>query len=253
MRSYGYAVIERVKGKAAGDVTVLLENGTFGGEELLKELLANFDKSLFQAIFSFNLQGLQNIHQMKGDDIGRFLFSAGALGTERLAKTEAALQKELDLRFKPGGKKPLLNEKLQALRDLNGELKTASAKNQEYERLIEKREVLQQEMMEMTESLHRVKEEAEKLKEWQKIKLLVQEEKWIYTELEKMGDIKFPARGIEQLEMLNQSIRHLMAQQSNLETRIENLKIEIGSVQPNTSLLNCESEMMVKLDQIPRL
>jgi uncharacterized protein YhaN len=117
--SHGGAVIERVKGKAAGDVKVALDNGRMGGEELLKELTGNFDKSLFQAIFSFNLHGLQNIHQMKGEEIGKFLFSAGTLGTERLSKSEAVLQKELDIRFKPSGKKPLLNEKLQALHDIH--------------------------------------------------------------------------------------------------------------------------------------
>ena len=105
-----------------------MDNGTIGGEELLKELVANFDKSLFQAIFSFNLHGLQNIHQMKGEEIGKFLFSAGTLGTERLAKTEEFLQKELDTRFKPSGKKPLLNEKLQALHELQWRIENSSSK-----------------------------------------------------------------------------------------------------------------------------
>ena len=87
---FGFVVIERVKGKAAGDVTVTLEDGTTGGEELLQQLLSNIDKGLFQAIFSFNLHGLQNIHQMKGEELGKFLFSTGTLGTERLSKTEVS-------------------------------------------------------------------------------------------------------------------------------------------------------------------
>ena len=53
----GKVVIERVKGKAVGDVSVRLENGRTEGEELLKELLSSIDKNLFQAIYSFNLQG----------------------------------------------------------------------------------------------------------------------------------------------------------------------------------------------------
>jgi uncharacterized protein YhaN len=40
--NFGGAVIERVKGKAAGDVNVMIDNGRMGGEELLKELIANF-------------------------------------------------------------------------------------------------------------------------------------------------------------------------------------------------------------------
>ncbi len=132
---YGLVTIERVRGKAAGDVTVSLEDGTIGDDALLKQLLGNMDKGLFQAIFSFNLHGLQNIHQMKGEDLGKFLFSTGTLGTETLAKTEAELQKELEARFKPSGKKPVVNEKLKVIHELSNELKKAAAKNQEYEQL----------------------------------------------------------------------------------------------------------------------
>jgi uncharacterized protein YhaN len=250
-KEHGFAVIERVKGKAAGDVKVALDNGTVGGEELLKDLLSNFDKSLFQAIFSFNLHGLQNIHQMKGEDIGKFLFSAGTLGTERLARTEASLQKELDSRFKPGGKKPILNEKFHEIHDLHKELKKAAAKNQEYEQLVEKKLTLQQEMEEITISLQELKEEADKLSEWKKIRSLVQEEKQISKERKEMGDFQFPVRGIERLEQLNQSIRPLKGQMISVQERIDQLKQEILSSQPDLSFLENESVLMSTLDQIP--
>ena len=97
-----------MKGKAAGDVSVILENGTIGGEELLKELLCSVDKNVFQAIFSFNLHGLQNVHQMKSEELGRFLFSTGVVGSDVLLKVENELTKELDVRFKPNGKNPLV-------------------------------------------------------------------------------------------------------------------------------------------------
>ncbi|HEY2420377.1 MAG TPA: AAA family ATPase [Neobacillus sp.] len=247
----GFAVIERVKGKATGDVTVTLENGIVGGEDLLKEIVANLDKNLFQAIFSFNLHGLQNIHQMKGEEIGKFLFSAGTLGTERLAQAETGLQKELDARFKPGGKKPFLNEKLHELHDLNGELKKASAKNQEYEHLIEKKETLQHQMIEIDKSLHQLQEKLEKLSEWKKINLLVKEEKWTTTEINQLGDIQFPARGIERLEKLTQLFLPYHAQISSIAERINNLEKELESHQPDMPFLDQESAILTILDQIP--
>ena len=75
----GRTIIERVKGKATGDVVVRLEDGQLGGEEMLKELLSSIDKHLYTSIFSFNLHGLQNVHQMKEQDLGRFLFSIGTV------------------------------------------------------------------------------------------------------------------------------------------------------------------------------
>lgn len=247
----GYAVIERVKGKSAGDVKVSLENGTSGGEELLKKLLANFDKSLFQAIFSFNLHGLQNIHQMKGEEIGKFLFSTGALGTERLAKTEAILQKELDFRFKPNGKKPILNNNLQVIHELNGQLRASAAKNQEYGSLIERKETLRQEIEKMHATLKSVGEKIQKLSEWKKIEALVKEEIWTNKQLSDLGDIPFPSKGMERANQLKQLLHPYNAQAASLEERIKNLKLELETMEINPSILKEESSVLAVLDLIP--
>lgn len=247
----GPATIERVRGKAAGDVTVTLEDGTTGDEKLLKQLLGNMDKGLFQAIFSFNIHGLQNIHQMKGDEIGKFLFSTGTLGTERLAKTETELQKELEARFKPSGKKPIVNEKLIVLHELSGELKKSTAKNQEYEEWISDKEQIQKEIEKVSISLQEVKSEVEKLNEWQRIHSLVKEERWITAEIKLLGEQPFPARGIERVEKLNQLIYPYNAQISSLMERITQLKEEVASIQPNNELLNDETQILAAIDQIP--
>jgi uncharacterized protein YhaN len=248
---FGLATIERIRGKASGDVTVTLEDGTTGDEELLKQLLGNMDKGLFQAIFSFNIHGLQNIHQMKGDELGKFLFSTGTLGTERLAKTETELQKEIEARFKPSGKKPVVNEKLKALHELSGELKKAAAKNQDYEVLISDKEKIHKEIEDVSHALQAVKSEVEKLNEWQKIHSLVKEERWINTEIQLLGEEPFPARGIERIEKLNQLIYPYNAQISSLMERITHLKKEVASIQPEKQLLADESQLLAALDQIP--
>ncbi|MEH7355709.1 AAA family ATPase [Neobacillus drentensis] len=247
----GYAIVERIKGKAAGDVKVFLDSGTIGGEELLKELTANFDKSLFQAIYSFNLHGLQNIHQMKGEEIGKFLFSAGALGTEQLSKAEIFLQKELDSRFKPSGKKPILNEKLQALHEINGELKKTAAKNKEYENWVAKKEMLQKEMAAINDSLHGISDRVEKLNEWKRIESIVKEEMWTKKEINELGEIEFPARGIERIEKLNQLIHPHNAEIISIAERIENLKKELADIEPDLLFLENETVILTLLDQVP--
>ncbi|MEH7480786.1 AAA family ATPase [Neobacillus drentensis] len=249
--SHGGAVIERVKGKAAGDVKVVLDNGRMGGEELLKELTGNFDKSLFQAIFSFNLHGLQNIHQMKSEEIGKFLFSAGTLGTERLSKTEGFLQKELDARFKPSGKKPLLNEKLQALHEINEELKIAEAKNKNYSNLVEKKEMLQEELTGINGSIQELGTMIEKLNEWKRIESTVKDEKWTSKELKELGEIGFPARGIERVDNINKLIHPYRAEINSMTERIGILKKEIEMIQPDHSFLKNEPALLSLLDQVP--
>ncbi|MBR8645657.1 hypothetical protein KEH51_21555 [[Brevibacterium] frigoritolerans] len=49
----GEIVIERVKGKATGDVKLTFEDGRVGGEEELNEILHGVDKNYYQAIFFF--------------------------------------------------------------------------------------------------------------------------------------------------------------------------------------------------------
>ncbi|MDQ1147190.1 uncharacterized protein YhaN [Bacillus sp. SORGH_AS 510] len=248
---FGYAIIERVKGKATGDVKVVLDNGTMGEEDLLKLLVANFDKSLFQAVFSFNIHGLQNIHQMKGEEIGKFLFSAGTLGTERLAQAESLLQKEMDQRFKPSGKKPIVNEKLQAINEVNVELKKAASKNKEYESLLGKKEMLLKEMEEINIRLKELGENIEQLNEWKRIEPFVREEKWLEKEVIDIGEISFPARGMDRLEKLTELIHPYNAEINSLTERIANIKKELSGIQPDRALLENESMLLTILDQVP--
>lgn len=248
----GFTLIERVKGKtAAGDVSVTCENGVIGGEELLQELLLHVDKGLYQAIFSFNLHGLQNIHQMKGEEIGKFLFSAGMLGTDRLAQAEGGLQKGLDARFKPGGKKPLINEKLQKLHNLNKELNAAAAKNKEYEALVKQKNMQDHEMSEMQEKIKDVQTEVEGLNEWKKVESLVKEENWTLNEINKLENVDFPNRGIKRLEALKPLLSSNKAQIVSITTRIEHLKEEIEKLKPNLSMLEQESEILGAIEQYP--
>ena len=89
----------------------------------------------------------------------------------------------------------------------NGELKIAAAKNKEYENLVEKKEMLQQEMMEINRYHFRILgEKIEKLNEWKRIESIVKEEKWTMKELKELGEIEFPVRGIERIEKINQLI-----------------------------------------------
>ncbi len=249
---FGLADIQRIKGKAAaGDVTVTAENGVIGEEELLKKLLSNVDKELFQAIFSFNLHGLQNIHQMKSEEIGKFLFSAGTLGTERLAFAESEIQKEMDTRFKAGGKKPLINGKLQELHRLHQELKQASAKNQEYESLIQQNAENIVQMKELGEQLILLQEKADKLKEWKKIEAIVKEQKWTENELKGLEDVHFPVRGLERYEKLTPLVQTYQAQVQSISERMERLKKELEELKPNQSILDGETEILAALENFP--
>ncbi|WP_102271924.1 ATP-binding protein [Cytobacillus massiliigabonensis] len=249
----GRAIIERVKGKASGNVSVLLEDGTRGGEELLKVLLQNINKNLFQSIFSFNLHGLQNVHQMNGDELGRFLFSAGALGTDRLLLAENALQKELEARFKPNGSKPYLNEKLKEIKQVYHDLKKAEQKNDEYWSMLQERELLERKLEEL--QLERSKElnKLSRMEEWGKVQSSFLKHKVLKEEASILEGIQFPVDGLARLDRLEDAIQPLNAQRSSLLFRIEELGGKLAQLQPQMELLDKEDEIHAAIESLPLL
>ncbi|MEH7522972.1 AAA family ATPase [Bacillus sp. JJ1503] len=246
----GIVIIERVKGKASGDVNVMLEDGTRGGEELLRDLLHRVDKTLFQSIFSFNIHGIQNVHQIKGEDLGKFLFSAGALGTDQLVRAENSLQKEMDSRFKQNGKKPYLNEKLRELKHLRSELKKAEQQNEHYWKLKSEKERLEKELTDTQAEqalLHSMKL---KLEAWMQIQPLKLEEMAILEELKEYEEIQFPIDGLSKLERIEELMKPLEGQISSLTDRLSVLAEEIRSNTPDINLLGQEHEIMRAVESL---
>lgn len=246
----GNVIIERMKGKAIGDVRVQLSDGTIGDEDLLKELLFHVDKSLYQSIFSFNLQGLQNIQQMKNEDIGRFLFSAGALGTDQLLRVENTLQKELDTRFKPSGKKPLINEKLKEIKQTYNELKKVEQKNEQYWLLIQEIEAIECEIKKKQNEQLACQNELNRLEMWKQVKPLIEEELMIKSELETYEELQFPIEGKVRLERIEERMKPLEAQLASIEQRMSAIKNNLQEMKPNKLLLHNEQQIMSAVESV---
>lgn len=113
----GKVIIERLKGKATGDVRVHMEDGQIAGEEKLAEIIGEIDRTTFEAIFSFDIHGLQNIHQWKKKEFERYLLATGTTGSDMLLKTAEKLQKKLDNLFKPSGRNPAINQQLKKVKE----------------------------------------------------------------------------------------------------------------------------------------
>lgn len=249
----GKAVIERVKGKASGDVSVLLEDGTRGGEDLLSGLLHHIDKNLYQSIFSFNIHGLQSVNQMKGEDLGRYLFSAGSLGTDHLVSAENILQKELESRFKPNGKKPALNVKLNEMKQLHRDLKKAEQNNEHYWILLQEKDSIANDLQRIQHELEQYQQKLSRLKEWKEFYPLLAEEQELIKERGRFGDMPFPANGLALLEKLESLIKPLEGRRASLESRISILEQELESSQPDHLLLKHEPQINAAVEGLPLL
>lgn len=233
MDKWGEVRIERVKGKAAGDVTVFLEDGTRGGEELLQQILAGIDKETYQSIFSFNVHGLQQIERLKGEEISKFLFSTSAVGTDRILEAEQLIQKELDKLYKPTGVKPELNIQLNKLKQTEKKLNEAKVKIDQYEKYLKKLETVKNELITKRMRLEQLEGNIVEGREWNRIYPLLIEKKNIVQQLEEIGEISFPDDGLTKLERFEhekKSIQNrlsvLFEQQKQIQAEIDNLNVQ---------------------------
>ncbi len=247
----GKAVIERVRGKATGDVKVVLEDGTQGGEELLQQLLSHMDKALYQSIFSFNLHGLQNVQQMKNEDLGKFLFSTGALGTDRLLLAEATIKKELDSRYKPNGKKPLINEKIAEIKGLHQELKKAEQQNDQYWQYVEEKDGLEWTVKTLNIDLVNKQNMFTRVKEWKRYLPLMNEQHSLKEEWDKIAHRRFPEEGMKLFEELKQTQFSCEQKINTIVQKIQELQAEIKSIHPNEELLATELEIQTAVENLP--
>ncbi|MCQ6267048.1 AAA family ATPase [Fictibacillus sp. WQ 8-8] len=204
--SHGELAIERVAGKAAGDVTVYLENGEQAGEDFLQSVLKGLDRSLFQGIYCFDIDGLQEIEKISRDQLGSYLLGAGMTGSKELQELEALLEKKQAALFKPGGRKPVINEMLQELHRAEEDLLKWKRKNEEFQPAA-------LELKEVKDSIQRAeKEKAHHQEQWyqaQKWKsVLPPLQKWKENKLalDQLQEGEFPENGLQRLEYLQEKL-----------------------------------------------
>lgn len=130
---YGRVAIERIKGKAAGDVTLYFEDGTRGSDAELKAILRDYDRASFESVFSFSIHELQGLESMTEEELSRTLLASGTTGMDAVGKLESRLEKEMGDVFKKNGRNPQINQAVEELRALEAELKEHRSQMELYE------------------------------------------------------------------------------------------------------------------------
>jgi uncharacterized protein YhaN len=248
---HGKVSIERIKGKAAGDVTVQFEDGSSGGEEALLDLLGSVDKTTYRNIFSFNLDGLQDIHKLKKEELNRYLFSAGSTGTDLLMQMEQNWQKEREQLFKRSGRKPVINTKLGELKALEKNVAEAREKNKQYGPLQEEKQLLESAISTLEEEKEALSKEKEGLQ--------VIEEQWepltefvaTSTKLEAFEDVYFPPQGAERLNALKAEWRQVSSYLETLDSKQRKLSEKLEDTQQASQFISESQQVESMLAQQP--
>ncbi|WP_018662319.1 ATP-binding protein [Heyndrickxia acidiproducens] len=248
----GIVTVERVRGKAAGDVTVTFADGRIGGEAQLAEMLGGLNKTMFQSIYSFNLLGLQEIRKLKGNDISRYLFAAGTIGTDALLHAEETLQKEMEARFKPNGRKPLLNESLQNLRNREKELNGLKAQNSRYEQLKASQAALEKEQAQIRADLETFRQSLQKVLHDIKIWPLFAKRQQLAQLLAKAGPVKFPVDGLQRMDRLAEQKRSIGSRLTARNRQKQALLQKIKEIEPDPLLEQNSGPIEQLLEEWPQ-
>jgi uncharacterized protein YhaN len=220
--TYGRIRIERLPKTSSGEVTVYFEDGTQGGEDVLTRLLQGIDASLFESIFSFDMHGLQNIHRVSKEELGNYLFSAGAVGTDLLMRLEKKLEREMDALFKPNGRKPIINSELQEINKLRENVQKWRQKLDAYEELQRKKKDYENRLIHLQIEKTKVQRNIKDYETMRALQPLLIERQKYEDFLKSLSGVSFPADGVERYEAL-------LAQWNPVQDRLQELTQKIES------------------------
>ncbi|EAF5414460.1 hypothetical protein C3C52_12535 [Listeria monocytogenes] len=219
----GKVIIERLKGKATGDVRIYYGDGQTAGEEKLPEIIGEIDRNTYEAIFSFDIHGLQNIHQWKKKEFERYLLATGTTGSDALLKAAEALQKKLDSLYKPSGRNPLINQQLKKVKEAQQAFQNAKKQNAQYEELINEKEQAIVRQTELQKEKTTMRVELDALATLADLWPLYQEWKALSNNASETTEATFPPDGVIRLEHLNLREKEWQNQLIQLEERQKNL------------------------------
>lgn len=206
---YGDVQIERVRGKANGNVTVTFASGETGGEDWLEKILSGLDKTTYQALFSFNLAGLQKVQQLNREKLNRYFLSVGTLGNEQLLKVADKFQIEASKLFKPNGRVTIINKKMAEVDMKRKQVKSAKEKNNQYMSGLLEKENLEKELANLGEQREHHEDKLIKLNQLEANWVLFSEMQEIQHQINKEQSVELPKDGLYQLNHYNQEINQL--------------------------------------------
>lgn len=159
--------IERVAGKSSGNATVSVDGNVLGGEEVIATLLKGLTRNQVEAIFAFHLFDLQQLHQLSEEDLTELFFVSGTTGVNPYAGLKKEAEKEMQRLYRPGGRKPLLNQQLETLKKIEFSLEQAAKHEHTYITLSNQELQLQNQLDEIRQKIKINKECISKAEEQQ--------------------------------------------------------------------------------------
>ncbi|MCP3026762.1 AAA family ATPase [Halobacillus sp. A5] len=229
--SYGEIIVERVDDRHQGEAICRLPSGETRGEDFLKKLMGGLHKSVYQSIYGFNANDLQELTQLNGEELGEVLLNVGLTGSSQIHQAEKNLDKQLNEKFKPKGRNPELNRMLTRIDELAARKSRIEKEIGDYQLSVERLEKLDEEIAAVDEAREaqrrayyshmQIKKALPIIQNYHQLTIHEAERPVPKAARHHMGDLQ------EQLLPLQSEVKSLQDSQSAKEIRLKNINSEV--------------------------
>ncbi|WP_321419437.1 AAA family ATPase [uncultured Methanomethylovorans sp.] len=231
----GYT-IERYAGK---ELKLYLPDGTVKREAELRKILGSADKDVFENVYAFGLDELQDFNKLNGNSVSGKLYSAGTgIGAASIPEISTFFDNKKSALFKPSGKKPLINALFDQIKGLEQQITEIEDGQQAYDLLHSDIRKKEKEIADLKE------EKSALLKKLEHIRALLSVwDDWVdlqahNNKLEQLPVIAiFPENGLNRYSSINDKIQSLKESIEDLKSAIERNSKEQNSIEIDKSLL----------------
>ncbi|EST10513.1 ATP-binding protein [Sporolactobacillus laevolacticus] len=211
----------------------------------LRTLLRGIDRMLYQNVFCFDLEGLQDIDKKNPSDMNDLLLGAGMIGSGTLGKLELALEKKCGQLFKKSGKKPQLNRLFSDLSSCSSELKTWEKKLDTFQVLKEKIKTNNEQLAGLELQKKELQQTFQMWTAFSAARPLLMTLRTLENERKRLGLLQpFPQNGKEMFEdsrkmliSLKKELRDLNEQIDHLDDSIQMIRIDAQWSEEEPALL----------------
>ena len=221
---YGECMVERIRGKSSGEVTVQFKDGTQGGEEALNAIVRQYDRASFESVFSFSVLQLQGFEKMDETELSRTLLASGTTGIDSLMLLEKKMEKEAGDLFKKSGRVPEMNVLLQQLKELEDDLKKERDRLSSYSPKVRRISEIEQQWAEVKKQHEQLISENRQLDAQLQSLPLYRRKKVLMDQLADVRTDHFPAEGVRRYETAHSRLTETKVKLRGLEEEIRSIR-----------------------------
>ncbi len=235
--------IQRSSGRGDAAVSVTTDTGETLPESELSRLLGNHSRSVFQNIFAFTLDELNNESLLNDDSVNLQIYSAG-IGAMRLPDALAALDRQKREIFVPRGSSQSVPKITTEIERTNSELQEIAGYATEFRRQSDRLAEIERELGEVGARRLQIASEHDRLENleraWESWNELISAEQ----RLAELPAVKaFPENGVIRLETLEAQAEAARDEQLAADERVQRIRANVDEEIEHLTILERSSEV----------